>query len=145
MTALNPEGEGAILATKRAMKQAGIEPKDVDYFCAHGTGTSINDKVESLTIHKVFGEYAKTVPVSSIKSMLGHTMGAASAIEAIVSTLAIQDNVVPPNINYETKDMECDLNIVANKALAKEVNIVISNSYAFGGNIASVVFKKYVK
>lgn len=137
----HPEGKGIIEATTRALRSSGISPTDVDFVSAHGTGTIANDKVESMAINRIFKDYR--VPVTSIKSMLGHTMGAASAIEAIMCCLAIRDGVIPPTINYAEKDSECDINVVANKPLYKEVNVAVNNSYAFGGSNASVVFKKH--
>jgi 3-oxoacyl-[acyl-carrier-protein] synthase II len=128
----------------RAIRQADIEPREVDYICAHGTGTIPNDKTESQAINEVFNSRFKEIPVSSIKSMLGHTMGAASAIESISTVLTINKGVIPPTINHEVDDPEClGINCVPNKAIKKEVNVALNNSLAFGGNNACVVFKKY--
>jgi 3-oxoacyl-[acyl-carrier-protein] synthase II len=110
---------------------------------AHGTGTVANDKAETISIKKVFGEHAKNLAISSIKSMLGHTMGAASAIEAIACALAIKEGVVPPTINYETKDPECDLDFVPNVKREMQVDIAMNNAYAFGGNNSSLILKRF--
>ena len=131
-----PSVEGIVQVMTKAMKNCGIKNIDVDYICAHGTGTPANDKAECAGIKKVFGDRTKDVPVSSIKSMLGHTMGAASAIEAIACCLAIKEGVIPPTINYEMPDSECDIDCVPNKARKKKLNIVLNNSLAFGGNNA---------
>ena len=135
--------EGVAKCMKKAFKQVQIKPEDVDYISAHGTGTVQNDKTESQAIKQVFNNQAKKIPVSSIKSMLGHTMGAASAIEAISCCLAIEKGEVPPTINYETPDPECDIDCVPNKARKQEVKIALNNSYAFGGNNACLVLKKF--
>ena len=128
---------------RKAIREAGISLEDVDYISAHGTGTIANDRAECAAIKEVFGSLYKKIPVSSIKSMLGHTMGAASALEAIVCALAVKNNIIPPTINYETPDPECDIDCVPNQARKHNVNIALNNSYAFGGNNASVVLKKY--
>jgi len=138
-----PDEAGITKSMKKALAQAKIKPKDVDYVSAHGTATVQNDKVECQAVKKVFGARYKKLPVSSIKSMLGHTMGAASAIEAISCCLAINKDVVPPTINYETPDPECDIDCVPNKSREQEVNVALNNSYAFGGNNACLVLKKY--
>lgn len=142
MTAPHPEGAGAIKAITDALSASKLSPDDIDYINAHGTGTPLNDRVETLAIKSVFKERAKVVPVSSIKSMIGHTMGAASAIESIVSCLAIKNNSVPPTIHYETPDPECDLDYVPNEGRELEVNCVLNNSFAFGGNNVTNVFSK---
>jgi 3-oxoacyl-[acyl-carrier-protein] synthase II len=137
-----PEVGGITSVMEKAVKNSGISIKDVDYICAHGTGTAINDKTESQAIRKVFYERGNQVPVSSIKSMLGHTMGAASALEAIASVLTINNNEIPPTINYETPDPECDIDCVPNKSRKKKVDVVLNNSFAFGGNNACVVLAR---
>ena len=124
--------------------QSGITKEDVDYISAHGTGTLANDRTECAAIKEVFGDRSKQIPVSSIKSMLGHTMGAASALEAIACALVIKNDIIPPTINYETPDPECDIDCVPNEARKHTVNIALNNSYAFGGNNASLVLKKYI-
>jgi len=138
-----PQEEGVAKCMTKAMDEAGISIDDVDYISAHGTGTPQNDKVEVSAIRKVFGAKYKKIPVSSIKSMLGHPMGAGAAIEAIACCLAIKDGVLPPTINYETPDSECDIDCVPNKARKQKVSIILNNSYAFGGNNACLVLRKY--
>lgn len=134
-----PSVDGIVQVMERALKNSSVKKEDVDYICAHGTGTPANDKAECDAIKKVFGN-SKKISISSIKSMLGHTMGAASAIEAIACCLAIKEGVVPPTINYETPDPDCDVDCVPNVARKKRVNVVLNNSLAFGGNNACVVF-----
>ena len=135
----SPQVEGVSKVMQKAIKNSGIKKIDIDYICAHGTGTPANDKTETEAIKHVFGKKAYDVPVSSIKSILGHTMGAASAIEAIACCLSLRDHEIPPTINYETLDEECDLDYVPNEAREKTLNIVLNNSFAFGGNNACVV------
>jgi 3-oxoacyl-[acyl-carrier-protein] synthase II len=135
--------EGLAECMKKAMLDAGISHQDVDYISAHGTGTIANDRNECSAIREVFGKDYQNVPVSSIKSMLGHTMGAASALEAIACSLSVKNDMLPPTINYETPDPECDIDCVPNRARKHIVDIALNNSYAFGGNNASVVFKKF--
>lgn len=136
--------EGIAECMRKAMREAGITADDVDYISAHGTGTLANDRAESAAIREVFGGRAKEVPVSSIKSMLGHTMGAASAIEAIACALTLRDDILPPTINFETPDPECDIDCVPNRARKQRVTVALNNSYAFGGNNASLVLKKFL-
>lgn len=138
-----PKLEGIKKVMEKAIKNSGIKKEDVDYICAHGTGTPSNDKVECQAIKEVLGDSAKDVLVSSIKSMLGHTMGAASAIEAVACCLAIKYGIVPPTINYKTPDPDCDIDCVPNESRKKELKIVINNSFAFGGNNACLVIKKF--
>jgi len=137
-----PFSEGIKEAIQKALKEADIMPQEVDYFNAHGTGTVSNDKEECLAIKKVFGDYYKKLRVSSIKSMLGHTMGAASVIEAVVCCLAVKNDLIPPTINYETPDPECDIDCVPNVSCKQKVNIALNSSSAFGGNNACLVLKK---
>ncbi len=137
-----PQGDGAARAMQIAMADASVAPSEVGYISAHGTGTAINDKVETAAVKQAFGEVAYRVPVSSIKSMLGHTMGAASAIEAAACALAVRDDRLPPTINFETPDPDCDLDYVPNAARSQTVNVAMNNAYAFGGNNASVIFRK---
>jgi 3-oxoacyl-[acyl-carrier-protein] synthase II len=125
----------------KALQEAGISIDDVDYISAHGTGTVANDRAECAAIKMVFGARYSKIPVSSIKSMLGHTMGAASALEAIACALVIKNSIVPPTINFETPDPECDIDCVPNQARKHLVNVALNNSYAFGGNNASLVLK----
>lgn len=143
ITAPAPEGEGGARAMKMALDDAGLAPESVDYINAHGTSTEYNDKFETAAIKAVFGEHAKNLAVSSTKSMTGHLLGAAGAVEAIFSVLAIKDSVIPPTINYETPDPDCDLDYVPNIAREQSVSVVMSNSLGFGGHNATLVFKKY--
>jgi 3-oxoacyl-[acyl-carrier-protein] synthase II len=143
ITAPDPEGYGASLAMRRAMNDAKINPHDVDYINAHGTSTKLNDKVETLAIKKALGDHAKKVMVSSTKSVTGHLLGAAGGVEFIASCLSIRDNVVPPTINYEFPDPDCDLDYVPNVARKAEVKVALSNSLGFGGHNATVVVKKF--
>jgi len=138
-----PSVDGISRCMKNAMREAGITADQVDYISAHGTGTQANDKTECAAIKLVFGGRYRQIPVSSIKSMLGHTMGAASAIEAIACTLVVKNDIIPPTINYEAPDPECDIDCIPNQARRQPVSIALNNSYAFGGNNASLVLKKY--
>jgi len=137
-----PSEEGISSCMEKALKNAGVSRDQIDYISAHGTGTPQNDKVECAALKKVFGERLKSIPCSSIKSMLGHTMGAASAIESAVCCLAIRDQVFPPTINFETPAEECDIDCIPNFARKSVVIFVLNNSYAFGGNNAVMVLKK---
>lgn len=143
MTIPDPEGSGGILALSKAIKNAGISPNEVDYICAHGTGTGENDKSETVVAKEVLGERAYKVPMTSLKSMLGHTMGAASAIEAIACILMLKHNTVLPTINYNDADPLCDLDCVPNKAREMELETVVSNAYAFAGNTSAIVLRKF--
>ncbi|MBI2843093.1 MAG: beta-ketoacyl-ACP synthase II [Armatimonadetes bacterium] len=141
MTAPAPNGEGAAQCMQAALNDAGICPQDVSYINAHGTSTELNDKFETMAIKAVFGDYAYKVPISSTKSMTGHLLGAAGAIEAIACARAMEEDTIPPTINYEFPDPECDLDYVPNTARRAEVNIAISNSFGFGGHNATIVLK----
>lgn len=143
ITAPEPTGEGAIRAMLLALKDGNLKPEDVSYINAHGTSTELNDKVESLAIKKAFGDYAKKIAVSSTKSMTGHLLGAAGGVEFIASVLAVMHDIVPPTINYETPDPNCDLDYVPNKARQMKVNVAMSNSLGFGGHNATLVVKKF--
>ncbi|GMB08906.1 beta-ketoacyl-ACP synthase II [Thermolongibacillus altinsuensis] len=143
ITAPAPGGEGGARAMKQALSDAGLKPEDIDYINAHGTSTEYNDKYETMAIKEVFGEHAYKLAVSSTKSMTGHLLGAAGAVEAIFSVLAIKDGVIPPTINYQTPDPECDLDYVPNVARKQNVRTVLSNSLGFGGHNATIIFKKY--
>ena len=143
ITAPAPGGEGAMRAMKRAVKDGGVEPEDVDYINAHGTSTPFNDKNETLAIKTLFGEHAYKLNVSSTKSMTGHLLGAAGGIEAIAAIMAIKKNVIPPTINYDTPDPECDLNYTPNSAVDKSVSIAMSNTFGFGGHNAVLLFKEW--
>ena len=138
-----PDGECGAKAIKRAMDDAQIKPSDVDYINAHGTSTHLNDSTETKAIKTVFGEESNNVMVSSTKGNLGHLLGAAGAVEAIICAKAIQDQIVPPTINYKEKDEECDLDIVPNEVRNAKLNIVMSNSLGFGGHNGCVVIKKF--
>jgi len=138
-----PQGDGAVRAMRLALADAGVQPEDVSYISAHGTGTVVNDRVESAAVKQAFGASAPKVPMSSIKSMLGHTMGAASAIESAACAMAVRYDALPPTMNYETADPECDLDYVPNAARAARVNVAMNNAYAFGGNNASLIFRKH--
>ncbi len=138
-----PHADGISQALAKALKESGLKPEDVDYINAHGTGTPANDKEECLAIKKVFSGSYKKIPVSSIKSMLGHTMGAASAIESVACCLCVQDDIIPPTINFETPDPECDIDCVPNVARQARVEIALNSASAFGGNNACVAFKKF--
>lgn len=143
ITAPSPDGEGAARSMEMAINDAEIKKEDVDYINAHGTSTGMNDKFETLAIKKVFGEGCKDLLISSTKSMTGHLLGAAGGLEAAVLALAIKNGEIPPTINYENPDPECDLNYVPNKAVKKDVNYALSNSLGFGGHNATVLFGKY--
>jgi 3-oxoacyl-[acyl-carrier-protein] synthase II len=142
VTDSHPEGRGAIACMRLALQDAKINPEQVGYINAHGTSTDVNDRVETLAIKTVFGEHAKNIPVSSTKSMMGHLIAAAGATELIISLLTLRDGMLPPTINYETPDPECDLDYIPNKAREKPVDYALTNSFGFGGqNIALVVGK----
>ena len=143
ITAPAPNGEGGVRAMKEAIKDAGLSPESIDYINAHGTSTPYNDKFETIAIKEVFGEHAYKLAVSSTKSMTGHLLGAAGGIEAIFSVLAIKEGIIPPTINIETPDEDCDLDYVPDKARRQDVNVVLSNSLGFGGHNATLIFKKY--
>lgn len=144
ITAPDPDGSGAIRCMSMALRDAGIDPTEMDYINAHGTSTELNDKTETVAIKKVFDGHARRLTVSSTKSMTGHLLGAAGGIEAIVCALAIQNSLVPPTINYENPDPECDLDYAPNRAKSMPVNIAMSNSFGFGGTNASIILKKPV-
>ncbi|HHW56515.1 MAG TPA: beta-ketoacyl-ACP synthase II [Clostridia bacterium] len=143
VTAPAPEGEGAAMAMETALKDGKVSFEMIDYINAHGTSTEYNDKFETMAIKKVFKDHAYKLYVSSIKSMLGHLLGAAGAVEAVATVLTLKNGIIPPTINYETPDPECDLNYVPNKAIEKEVNYAISNSFGFGGHNGTLLFKKF--
>ena len=145
ITAPHPEGTGAILAMEMAIKTSGINKEDVDYINMHGTSTPPGDIAETKAIKKVFGDYAYKMNVSSTKSMVGHLLGAAGAVEAIASILAIKNSIVPPTINFANPDPECDLNYTFNKPQERDVEIAMSNAFGFGGHNTTVVFKRYTE
>ncbi len=137
----HPEGNGAAQAIRLCLQDAGLTPNEVDYINAHGTSTILNDKQETQAIKQVFGEYAQQLAVSSVKSMLGHLLGAAGGVEAIATILSIVNGVIPPTINYEEQDPDCDLDYVPNKARPADLAVALSNSFGFGGANASIAFK----
>jgi 3-oxoacyl-[acyl-carrier-protein] synthase II len=143
VTDIHEDGRGPVAAMGQAFAEANITPADIDYISAHGTGTSENDKIETLSIAKVFGPHAKSTPISSIKSMVGHLIAAAGAVELIVCLLAIRDDVVPPTINYETPDPVCDLDYVPLEARKTPVNTALSNSFGFGGQNDALIVTAY--
>ncbi|MDY6862862.1 MAG: beta-ketoacyl-ACP synthase II [Thermodesulfobacteriota bacterium] len=143
ITAISPDGEGAVRCMKQAIEGASISPQDIDYINAHGTSTPLNDISETRAIKAVFGDNSLKFPVSSTKSMTGHLLGAAGGVEAIISILAINNNFVPPTINLENPDPECDLDYVPNKSREEKLNIVMSNSFGFGGTNATLIFKRF--
>jgi 3-oxoacyl-[acyl-carrier-protein] synthase II len=142
MTAGHPAGDGAVSAMSMALADAGMTPEAVSYISAHGTGTMVNDRLETAAIKRLFGPAARRIPVSSIKSMIGHCMGAAAAIEAAACALAITHDRVPPTMNLEEPDAGCDLDYVANAARELRVDVAMNNSHGFGGNNACVLLKK---
>ncbi len=144
ITDAHPEGRGAIDAIKRALKRAGIQPEEIDYINAHGTSTNVNDTVETLAIKSVFGDLVEKIPVSSVKSMMGHLIAAAGAAELITCILAMRDGIIPPTINYNDPDPQCDLDYVPNACRKKELNTVMSNSFGFGGQNVALVVRKYI-
>jgi 3-oxoacyl-[acyl-carrier-protein] synthase II len=143
LTDSHPDGRGAIACIRGALADSGLDPLDIGYINAHGTSTQVNDKVESLAIKKVFGEGAYRVPVSSSKSMLGHLIAAAGAVELITSIKALRQGVLPPTINYEVPDPECDLDYIPNTAREKRVQHVLSNSFGFGGQNISLIVSQF--
>ena len=143
MTAPDPEGDGAARAMAGALADAGIAPTDVGYINAHGTSTPYNDKFETLAIKRVFGEHARRIAVSSTKSMTGHLLGAAGGVEAIATVLALHHGMLPPTINYETPDPDCDLDYVPNQARKQDVELALTNAFGFGGTNATLAFRKY--
>jgi len=142
MTDSHPEGRGAIACIALALKDAGLKPEDIGYINAHGTSTQVNDRVETVAIKQVFGTHAYRVPISSSKSMIGHLIAAAGAVELITCVLAMQRGGLPPTINYETPDPECDLDYIPNQAREKRVDHVLSNSFGFGGQNVSLIVSR---
>ena len=143
ITSPDPESKGAIRAMKRAIDDADIKPEEIEYINAHGTSTHLNDVGETIAIKEVFGDYAKEIKVSSTKGNTGHLLGAAGALEAIICTKALEESLIPATINYNVPDEECDLNVVPNENIKKDLNIVMSNSLGFGGHNGCIIFKKY--
>jgi 3-oxoacyl-[acyl-carrier-protein] synthase II len=143
ITAPDPDGDGAARCMRMALNDGGISYGKVDYINAHGTSTQLNDMVETIAIKAVFNDYSKKIPVSSTKSMTGHLLGAAGGVEAIFTILAIRDGIIPPTINYNVPDPDCDLDYVPNIARKKDIKVAISNSFGFGGTNATLVFKRF--
>ena len=143
LVAPEPGGMGAVRAMRRALHSAKLSPRDISYINAHGTSTEHNDKMETIAVKKVFGDYAYQIPISSTKSMIGHLLGGSGAVEAVATILMMQNNLIHPTINYETPDEELDLDYVPNRARPFDIKIAMSNSFGFGGQNASIIFKKY--
>jgi 3-oxoacyl-[acyl-carrier-protein] synthase II len=142
ITAPREDGKGAALAIANALRSAGLNPEDVDYVNAHGTSTPLNDRAETQAIKQVFGADAHRLAISSTKSVTGHLLGAAGAVEAILSVKSLSEGVVPPTINYEYPDPDCDLDYVPNQARHKRINVALSNSFGFGGHNACLAFRR---
>jgi 3-oxoacyl-(acyl-carrier-protein) synthase len=138
-----PSQTGAEEAMRQALKDAGLQPTDIDYINAHGTGTLVNDSMEVAAIKTVFGDHARELALSSTKSLHGHVLGGTSALEAVITSLAIHHNILPPTANFQEVDPECDLDVVANQSRPKEISHALSNSFAFGGLNAVIAFSKY--
>lgn len=143
ITQPDENGEGAARAMRKALAMAGLDSDDIHYVNAHGTSTPMNDKLETVALKKVFGEYAYELPISSTKSMTGHLLGAAGSVEAAISVMALQNGIIPPTANFETADPECDLDYVPNAARSAALEAVMTNSLGFGGHNASLIFRKY--
>jgi 3-oxoacyl-[acyl-carrier-protein] synthase II len=143
MTAPAPGGEGAVQSMQAALRDAGLPPEAVDYINAHGTSTPYNDANETLAIKQVFGDHATRLPISSIKSMIGHTLGAAGAIEAVATILSLKHGILPPTINYEHPDPDCDLDYVPNTARELPIRVAMNNSFGFGGTNATTLLRRY--
>jgi len=142
MTAPEPSGRQAARAIRLALDDAGVKPQDIDYINAHGTSTPLNDKTETLVIKQIFGQDAYKIPVSATKSMIGHLIGAAGAVELIATVLSLEHQVIPPTINYEVPDPECDLDYCANVARDMKIDVAVNNNFGFGGTNGSLVFRK---
>jgi 3-oxoacyl-[acyl-carrier-protein] synthase II len=142
MTAPSEDGQGAATCMANALRNAGIEPNQVDYINAHGTSTPAGDVVETRAVKQVFDDHAYKLAVSSTKSMIGHMLGAAGGVEAIFSVLAIRDQVAPPTINLDSPDIECDLDYVPHAARQMNIDVVLSNSFGFGGTNGTLIFKR---
>ncbi len=143
MTAPDPEGDGASRAMLAALRDAGLDPSEVAYINAHGTSTPYNDRFETLAIKRVFGEHARKLPVSSTKSMTGHLLGAAGGVETIATVLSLHHGLLPPTINYETPDPDCDLDYVPNQARKVDIEVALNNAFGFGGTNATLAFRKF--
>jgi 3-oxoacyl-[acyl-carrier-protein] synthase II len=145
ITAPSEDGDGGMRVMEMAIRRAGITPDKVDYINAHGTSTPYNDKLETLAIKRLFGEHAHRLAISSTKSMTGHLLGAAGGVEAAISALAIKHQVIPPTINYETPDPECDLDYVPNTKREAKIDYALSNSFGFGGTNGALLFKRFTE
>jgi 3-oxoacyl-[acyl-carrier-protein] synthase II len=145
ITAPAPDGDGATRCMDMALRSGNIAPEEINYINAHGTSTPINDPIETKAIKAVFGEHARKLPISSTKSMTGHLLGGAGGVEAIFTILTLYHGIIPPTINYETPDPECDLDYVPNKARNADVRVAMTNSFGFGGTNAVLIFKKFEK
>jgi 3-oxoacyl-[acyl-carrier-protein] synthase II len=143
MTAPDPDGDGAVRAMAAALRDGGLRPEDVGYINAHGTSTPYNDRTETLAIRRVFGPHAARLAVSSTKSMIGHLLGAAGGVETVVTVLALREGILPPTVNYETPDPECDLDYVPNAARKAQVEAALSNGFGFGGTNATLAFRRW--
>ncbi|MCW5839114.1 MAG: beta-ACP synthase, partial [Anaerolineales bacterium] len=143
ITAPSPTGAGGAQAIKAALNIAGVNPDEVGYISAHGTGTPLNDASETAAIKSAFGQQAYNIPISSTKSMTGHMMGATGALETIFCALAVRDGILPPTINYEEPDPECDLDYIPNQARQANIKVAITNAFGFGGHNAVLVLRKY--
>jgi 3-oxoacyl-[acyl-carrier-protein] synthase II len=143
ITAPSEDGDGAYRVMRNALRDAGIEPSQIDYINAHGTSTVLGDKAETLAVKRCFGEHAYKLAISSTKSVFGHVLGGAGGLEAGVTVLALRDQVAPPTINYEFPDPDCDLDYVPNRARPMKIEYALSNSFGFGGTNGSLIFKRY--
>jgi 3-oxoacyl-(acyl-carrier-protein) synthase len=143
MTKPEPSGKQAIRALKQSLADAKVKPEDIQYINAHGTSTPLNDTNETFIIKEVFGKHAYRLAVSSIKSMIGHLIGAAGSVELIGALMALEEGIIPPTINYEIKDPDCDLDYVPNKARKAEVDLFLKNSFGFGGKNSALVVRKF--
>jgi 3-oxoacyl-[acyl-carrier-protein] synthase II len=145
ITAPSEDGDGGMRVMAAALKHAGVQPSQIDYINAHGTSTPFNDKLETLAIKRLFGEYARSIAISSTKSMTGHLLGAAGGLEAGITALAIKRQMIPPTINYEHPDPECDLDYVPNEKRAAKIEYALSNSFGFGGTNGALLFKRFAE
>jgi 3-oxoacyl-[acyl-carrier-protein] synthase II len=143
ITAPSEDGDGGMRVMDKALKHAGVQPAQVDYINAHGTSTPFNDKLETLAIKRLFGDHARALAISSTKSMTGHLLGAAGGLEAGITVLAVKHQVIPPTINYEFPDPECDLDYVPNQKREKKIEYALSNSFGFGGTNGALLFRRY--
>jgi 3-oxoacyl-[acyl-carrier-protein] synthase II len=145
ITAPSEDGDGGVRVMQAALSHAGVQPQQIDYINAHGTSTPFNDKLETLAIKRLFGDHARKLAISSTKSMTGHLLGAAGGLEAGITVLAIRHQMIPPTINYETPDPECDLDYVPNTKRAAKIEFALSNSFGFGGTNGALLFKRFGK